>query len=75
MLTQQNKRTNCFYSRYVVEITYLDIYFSGDAGAITLSLSEPDFYLTAVDPVVSSHPLPTLLEPEPLFFTDPIWIS
>jgi len=42
-LTHNKVGTNCFYSRYVVKNTHFDIYSSGAARAVTMSLSESDF--------------------------------
>jgi len=46
----QNKLTcnkvdrDCFHSRNLVKNNYLVVYFSGDTGAITMSLSKSDIY-------------------------------
>jgi len=44
-LTSNKVGTNCFYSRYNNKNSYLVFDFSGDAGAVTISLSESEFYM------------------------------
>ena len=44
-LTRNKVGTNCFYSRYIDKNSYLVFYYSGDAGAVTMSLSESEFYM------------------------------
>jgi len=45
MLTRNKVGTNCFYSKCVVENSYLAIYSSDDAEAVTMSSSESNFYI------------------------------
>jgi len=44
-LTRNKVGTNRFQSRYVIKNTYFAIYPSGDAGVVTTSSSESDFYM------------------------------
>jgi len=44
MLTLIKVDKSCFYSRYIAKNSYMAIYCSGDAGAITMSSSSSEFY-------------------------------